>query len=162
MRGEVRLATVEDIAPIAARMRAADRDEIAASHGHTPEQALSASLAGSTAAWTGLIDDEPACMFGVGPIAILAGRGAPWMLGAEVLDRMPRRFLRQEFLPRCRESVQAMLAVYPMLENYVDDRNTASKKWLRYLGFALAAEPVMLPSGVNFRHFAMQGGRAHV
>ncbi len=162
MRAEVRQAQAEDIPRIAERMRAADRAEIAASHGHTPEQALSLSLAASTAAWTGWVDDEPACMFGVGPIAILAGRGAPWMLGTEVLDDMPWPFVRQEFMPRCRESVKAMLAVYPMLENYVDDRNTSSKNWLRHLGFALAVEPVTLPSGVNFRHFAMQGGRAHV
>ncbi len=157
MIGEVRAASAEDIASVAARMRAADLAEIAASHGHTPEQALTSSLAGSTRAWTGTIDGTPVCMFGVGPIAILAGRGAPWMLGTEALESMPRKFIRQVFMPQCRRAVADMLAVYPMLENYVDDRNAVSKKWLRRRGFKCAAEPVMLPSGVQFRHFAMWG-----
>ena len=152
MRAEVRPAVAEDIPAIAAAMRAADRAEVAASHGHTPEQALESSLAASTAAWTGLIDGEPVCMFGVGPISILAGRGAPWMLGTEHLERWPRTFLR-----RCKACVSAMLAVYPYLENYVDDRNDKSKLWLAWLGFTLAEKAVTLPNGVAFRHFAKQG-----
>lgn len=152
MKAEIRFATAEDIPAIAARMRAADRNEIEASHGHTPEQALTSSLQHSTAAWTGLIDGEPVCMFGVGPISILAGRGAPWMLGTDQIERWPRTFLR-----RCRPCVEAMLAVYPYLENYVDDRNEKSKQWLRWLGFRVSAEPVTLRNGAVFRHFEKQG-----
>jgi len=149
MKTEVRHASADDIPVIAAAMRAADRAEVSASHGHTPEQALTSSLACSTEAWTGLIDDVPVCMFGVGPISILAGRGAPWMLGTDTIERWPRTFLRH-----CRPCVAAMLAVYPFLENYVDDRNEKSKQWLRWLGFTLAETPVTLPNGVAFRHFA--------
>lgn len=150
MRVEVRPAAAADIPRIAERMRAADRDEVAASHGHDPLAALTASLDASTKAWTGWIDDEPVCMFGVGPIAILAGRGAPWMLGTETLERWPRTFLR-----RCRPCVKSMLAVYPLLENYVDERNEVSKKWLVWLGFSLAEEPVTIRGGAKFRYFVM-------
>lgn len=158
MRGEVRRAVAEDIPALALAMRMADIREVQSSHGHTPEQAFSASLAASTAAWTGLVDGVPVCMFGVGPIAILAGRGAPWMLGTEALDGMPRKFVRRVFMPACREAVKAMLSVYPYLENFVDDRNATSKRWLARLGFKLDADPVTLPNGVKFRHFSMQGG----
>lgn len=152
MRVEVREATADDIPAIAGAMRAADRAEIEASHGHTPDAALRSSLQHSTAAWVGVIEGVPVCMFGVGPISILSGRGAPWMLGTDHIDKWPRTFLR-----RCRPCVAAMLAVYPYLENYVDDRNEKSKQWLRWLGFALAEKPVTLPNGVAFRHFALQG-----
>lgn len=152
MKVDILPAQQEDVARIAARMRAADRAEVAASHGHDPETALTASLAASTVAWTGWIDGEPVCMFGVGPIAILAGRGAPWLLGTDLVEVWPRAFLR-----RCRPCVARMLAVYPYLENFVDDRNEVSKKWLGWLGFTLAAEPVTLISGAKFRHFEMQG-----
>lgn len=152
MRVEVREAMPEDIPAIAVAMRHADRAEVEASHGHSAEEALTSSLAASTAAWTGLIDGVPVCMFGVGPIAILAGRGAPWMLGTDHIDKWPRTFLR-----RCRPCVTAMLAVYPYLENYVDDRNEKSKQWLRWLGFKVAAEPVTLRNGAVFRHFELQG-----
>lgn len=149
---EIREATVDDIPALAAGMRQADRDEVEASHGHNAEEALTSSFAWSSRAWTGLINGEPVCMFGVGPISVLAGRGAPWMLGTTLVERWPRTFLR-----RCRPCVAAMLAVYPWLENYVDERNTLSQKWLAWLGFTLAAEPVTLTNGARFRHFEMKG-----
>lgn len=151
MKVEVRDALPEDIPALAAAMRAADRDEVQAAHGHTPEEALTASLQASTRAWTGLIDGEPVCMFGVGPISVLTGRGAPWMLSTTLVERWPRTFLR-----RCRPCVSAMLSVYPCLENYVDERNTLSKKWLAWLGFRLAEQPVTIRGGAQFRHFAME------
>lgn len=155
MKVEIREATLDDIPHLAARMRQSDRDEVAASTGHTAEEALTSSLLGSTQTWTGLIDGEPVCMFGVGPLSVLAGRGAPWMLGTDTLERWPRTFLR-----RCRPCVAAMLSVYPWLENYVDERNTLSKKWLAWLGFTLAEEPVTLVNGARFRHFEMKLARA--
>lgn len=150
MRVEIREARAEDIAPLAERMRPADRDEVWAAHGHTPEQALQVSLDASTMAWTGLVDGEPVCMFGVGPISILGGRGAPWLLGTDKIERWPRTFLR-----RCRRCVKAMLTVYPTLENFVDDRNEVSKRWLRWLGFEMG-QTVTLPNGTGFRYFRME------
>lgn len=150
MKAEVRPASAADIPVLAARMRQADRDEVMASHGHDPESALRSSLAASTMAWTGWINDEPACMFGVGPISVLAGRGAPWMLGTDLIDHWPRLFLR-----RSRGCVQRMLAVYPYLENFADERNVKTLAWLRWLGFRLAGAAVTLPSGARFRHFEM-------
>jgi len=151
MRVEIREARQEDIAALAERMREADRQEVQASHGHTADEALTSSLAASTVAWTGLINGEPICMFGVGPISILAGRGAPWMLGTDLIEKSPKTFLR-----RCRPCVSRMLSVYPYLENYVHEQNSVSIKWLRWLGFTLADEPVTLPNGAQFRHFEMR------
>lgn len=151
MKVEIREAVPGDIPALAAAMRQADRDEVKASHGHSAEEALASSLAASSRAWTGLIGGEPVCMFGVAAISVLAGRGAPWMLGTDRIDRWPRTFLR-----RCRPCVKAMLSVYPWLENYVAENNAVSRAWLKWLGFTLATEPVTLPNGVQFRHFEMR------
>ena len=153
MRAEIRPAAPEDIPALAAAMRAADVAEVLASSGQGPDEALRASLAISTQAWTGLIDGEPVCMFGVAAVSILSGRGAPWMLGADRLERYPMTFLR-----RCRSCVAAMSAVYPSLENYVDERNTLSKRWLGWLGFKLADETITLRNGFKFRQFKMEAG----
>lgn len=148
MKVEVRPASMDDIAVLAAGMRQADREEVLASSGHGPEESLAYSLQVSTVAWTGLISDEPVCMFGVAPISVLSGRGAVWMLGTDGIERWPRTFLR-----RCHPCVETMLAVYPTLENYVADGNALSKAWLEWLGFTLA-DSVVLLGGVPFRHFS--------
>lgn len=151
MRVEALPAQLSDIDLLAPRMRASDRAEVMASHGHTPRQALEYSLATSTYAWTGWVGDQPVCMFGVTPISVLGGQGSPWLLGSDELCRWPKTFLR-----RCRPCVAAMLSVYPLLDNLVHDDNVVSKKWLRWLGFKLAPTAVELPGG-KFRHFSMRG-----
>lgn len=151
MNVEIREARAEDIPHLAEHMRKGDRDEIMASHSHSAEDALRSSLEVSTAAWTGLIDGEPVCMFGVGPVSVLAGRGAPWLLGTDKIERFPRTFLR-----RCRRCVQRMLTVYPLLENFVHEENTVSKQWLAWLGFELADAPVTIVGGAQFRYFKME------
>lgn len=153
MNVEIRPARIEDVAAIADRLRQADRDEVMASHSHNAEEALRSSLEVSTAAWTGLIDDVPVCMFGVAPVAVLAGRGAPWLLGTDLIEQFPRTFLR-----RCRGCVARMLAVYPLLENFVHEGNTVSKQWLAWLGFELAEHPVTVIGGAQFRYFRKEKG----
>src|SRR3546814_8896994 len=58
--------------------------------GTTPERAMRQGLARSDWTATGLLDGVPVCMFGVAPVNLMLGRGAPWMLAATGLDRMPR------------------------------------------------------------------------
>src|SRR3546814_8010118 len=84
---------------------------------------------------TGLLDGVPVCMFGVAPVNLMLGRGAPWMLAATGLDRMPFEILRHEFLPACDEAVDVMRAHYRFLFNVVHQRNRRAIRWLRMLGF---------------------------
>ncbi len=117
---------------MAPHLRLADAAEVYATSGRTAEAALLAALRRSTQAWTCLVDGEPGCMWGVGPLSLVAGRGCPWLLGTVAIEQHPMTFLRQS-----RAYLRQMLHTYSRLENHVDARNTVSIRWLRWLGFTI-------------------------
>lgn len=151
MTTSVRPANLEDALVVAANMREADRREVWASSRSTPEGSIRESLRISTHAWVGYYDDRPVCVFGVAPLNMVAGLGSPWLLGTDELVERPAAFLR-----RCRPYVGRMLAVYPKLVNYVDDRNEASKAWLSWLGFEISEPEPHGPDGAMFRPFKLE------
>ena len=146
---EIVPARAAHVRSIARRMRQADRDEVAAASGKTPGEALMFSLRKSSLAWTAIVDGRPEVMFGVGDLNILAGIGAPWLLGTDAVERHYRQFLRRSVGWRGQ-----LLARYPVLRNFVDDRNTVSKRWLEWLGFKLS-DPVIF-GGHTFRSFELR------
>lgn len=144
-------AVDDHIATIAERMRQADRDEVLASGGRSPAEALSRSLAKSSQAWTAIVGGQPEVIFGVGDLNVLARVGCPWLLGTDAVSVNYRLFLRHSI--RWKEQ---LLSRYDILRNAVDDRNEVSKRWLQWMGFTLF-EPV--PLGMNgepFRVFEMR------
>ena len=117
---------------LAPRLRAADVRELEAGSGAQPLEALLVSLRRSTEAWAGTVDGEVACIFGVGPLSLLGGEGAPWLLGADLIERNAFAFAR-----RNRAMVTRWQRTYPVLRNYVDARNRQAIRWLGWLGFSL-------------------------
>lgn len=118
-------ARPEHIPAIALNMREADRREVWASHRHTPAQALAFSLQRSELAWTCIIDEHPAFMWGVARNgSLITYRGAPWLLGTPVISQR-RVFI--EFLRQCPDYVERMQARFPRLENFVHAQNRLSK-----------------------------------
>lgn len=150
---EIAPVEAEHIVAVAAAMRPADRDEVWASSRSEPVDALLRSVLASTDACVGLMDGEPACLFGVAPLSLLSGRGSPWMLGTDLVDRNPVPFLR-----RCRPVVARWLSVYPTLENHVDARNVVAQRWLRWLGFTLEEARPHGPDGMLFHPFHLRLG----
>lgn len=144
-------ATWEHVGVVAAAMRAADVAEVWASSRSTPYEALKHGMDTSSLVWTGTIDDEPICIFGVAPLSLLGGIGVPWLLGTDAVERHQRIFLRH-----CRPVVADMLSVYNHLVNFVDERNTVSQRWLRWLGFALDEPEPFGPDGLPFRRFQLR------
>src|SRR3546814_18604389 len=109
MKAEIRPATESDIDVILADIRPADVAEMTAL-GTTPERAMRQGLARSDWPDTGLLDGVPVCMFGVAPVNLMLGRGAPWMLAATGLERRPFEILRPGVLPACGEAVGVLAA----------------------------------------------------
>lgn len=142
-------ARAAHIRTIAERMRQADRDEVWAASRETPVGALMYSLRKSSVAWTALVDGRPEVMWGVGDINILAGVGAPWLLGTDAVEKHSVAFLR-----RSADFRAQLLARYSVLRNFVDDRNTVSIRWLKWLGFKLS-DPVEM-NGHWFRLFELR------
>lgn len=149
------LAHAEDLAP---RLRQADIDEIKASAGETPLEALVQSIASSPRSWAWLIDGRVAAIFGVAGHPFRPGVGTPWLLGAPEIEQHKVFFLR-----RCLFYIRQMLAAYPVLENYVDCRHTASVQWLSWCGFALCeVDPFYGVQRLPFIRFAMARGPDYV
>lgn len=129
-------------------MRQADVEEAWAATHHSPEEAVEYSLRASRDAWMGLAGQEIICVFGVGEWSALSSRGVPWMLGFEGLEYHARGFLRHSIT-----CVDHMKDKYDRLDNYVDERNTKSVQWLRWLGFTIGpAEPFGIEQ-LPFHHF---------
>lgn len=141
-----RYATPDDIDPIVADIRRDDVREMAAL-GTTPRRALTIGVQDSVWAAVATYDGVPACLFGVSAVNVLAGMGAPWMLATNVAVRHQRALL-----PTAKAAVAAMHDTFPRLTNLVDDRSLVSKRWLQWLGFSFALEPILI-RGVPFRIF---------
>lgn len=148
-RIEIVQALPAHIMTIARRMRSADKAEVFAASGKTPAQALCYSLRKSDHAWTAIINGTPEAMFGVGSLNVLAGVGAPWLLGTDAVEDNARDFLRMS-----RDFKSQLLSRYPVLRNFVDDRNIASVRWLMWLG-ATMSDPVDI-RGHQFRMFELR------
>ncbi len=113
-------------------MRQADRDEVFAASGRTPAQALVFSLRKSSLAYTAIINGVPEVIFGAGDLNVLTNTGAPWLLGTDAVTKHYVAFLRGSVHWRGQ-----LLRRYSTLRNLADDRNAASKRWLKWLGFTL-------------------------
>ncbi|HVJ40147.1 MAG TPA: hypothetical protein VM639_01570 [Dongiaceae bacterium] len=134
-------------------MRESDRQEVWAAAGLTPSAGLEISLASSLYAWTWLIDDIPACMFGIGSESLLSGVGMPWLLSADPVDRH-----RLAFLKYYRPFLARMRADFPLLVNWVDARYAAAIRWLGWMGFTLYPAAPYGPFGMPHHRFEMRSG----
>ncbi len=139
---------------IAEHMRERDKAEIWAASHHTPEQGVLGSFKTSTSVWAGIMGDEVFCMFGVGPANILSGRGSPWLLGTDSIEKYALSFLRH-----CSWAVDAMHSSYPYLQNWVDVRNTTSINWLKWLGFTIHDPKPFGAEGMLYHRFSKELAR---
>lgn len=139
-------ATVTHVEWLAPRLRKADRDEIAATCGLAPEQALWHSFYASDMRWSIILNGEIVGMFGCGDFT-------PWLLGSERLPEAGMAIARHSH-----RYIEFMLRRYPLLYNYVDVRNKLAIRWLRWCGFMLF-EPIPYGlSGELFYPFLMLSG----
>lgn len=145
-RSKVLPATTDDLRRILP-LRAGDEAEILAT-GRDPVEALYASYSASWPhVFTIHVDGVPAGVFGAGQ-----GReqelGIPWMLGNERLLTIPKDLVREG-----RIWIDYLNDIYPRLENWVDENNRISVRWLKAMGFEFPGEFIFMPSGHVFRRF---------
>ena len=137
-------ATAEHAAEIAANPRPADVAELWSSSRSSPHVAMLRGLERTVEPFVGLHDGKPVCMFGASPFSIMGGMGSAWMIGSAALDR---KSVQKDLLRLSVPVVDYMQAQFPaLLYNFVDARNTAAIRWLRWLGFQFS-DPI--PYGVD-------------
>ena len=148
---EIREIEEGDIAVLVRNMRKHDVQEVNAATRMGVRNAVETSLNLSTYAKTGLVNDELVCMWGVCPISLISSSGSPWMLGTDLIEKKQRIFLR-----RSKPWLEDIKKDYKTLENHVDERNTLSVRWLKWLGFEMKkAEPYGV-NGELFHKFTME------
>jgi len=114
-------------------MRTADKNEVFASHGLSPKTAVLSSVSTSDRIVCYFANDR---LLAIGGVAVTQdGSGSPWLLSTNYLNDWKHKNLRT-FLKCSKSWITEMNDIYPLLENYVDARNTDSITWLKHLGFS--------------------------
>lgn len=140
---------------VAENMREADRAEVWSSSALNPYKSLEYSLKCSTKSWAGTVDGEAICIFGVAPLSFVSKIGSPWLLGTDKIIEHAIPFLR-----RNKKIISEMHQIYDRLENMVHADNTASKQWLKWMGFTIEEEVRFGPFNRQFNPFWKE--KAHV
>lgn len=128
----VRPAKLEDSLELAPKIRKGDRQEIMASNGATPLEALVIPFTQKNAKIYSIIGTKSEGvigMFGSVP-SKEKGYGVVWLLSSEDLFKHVKQFIKE-----CPKWVAEMSKDYEYVYNFVDERNWKSLKWLQFLGF---------------------------
>lgn len=132
---EVVPATMEHAHALAQNMRKSDAEEVMASGGYTPLQALEESLKISCEAHAMFLHGKLAMIFGV---AGAPGRpGVIWALGSDVISEHTKAFMQAS-----KAWIEQLKRRYPVLVNAVHSRNKPSLRWVKRLGFTVQ-EPII-------------------
>lgn len=145
----IRPATLADCTNVASRLRAEDVAEAAAASGLPAEYAIKLCLLHDEKVSVACIDGNPEMIFGCSGDDFT---GRPWML-ATPLPFTPR--WSRVFLKSSADVVENdWQARFPLLTNFVDERNVTHIRWLRWLGFAfIARHPTYGVAGIPFLEF---------
>ena len=124
-----RLTTFEDIKYLAPRLRQADKEEILASVGLTPYEALMFGYLENVIVFTIVNkNNEPVAIFGINDVG--QNVGAIWLLATDKLKDIQYSFLREN-----KKVIDFLNTKYKILWNFVDCRNSLHIKWLKWCGF---------------------------
>ena len=128
----VRPATIKDALQLAPKVRIADREEIRASDGKSPLEALVVPFSvdkSKNYTIVGNLNEGVIGMFGACPTKDPA-YGVAWLISSEDLFKHTKQFMKE-----CPYWISQMGNGYEYLYNWIDRRNWKSMKWLQFLGF---------------------------
>jgi hypothetical protein len=144
----VRPATPEDADALAPLLCAADRQEVEALTDIPLRDVLLTGIKDSTACFcVELPSGEPVALFGVAP-SLDPLLGAVWLLGSDHLHTIRLTFLRHS-----KHWLAELTKHFPLVGNYVDERNALHVGWLRWLGFRFLRRTPLGRNGEVFLEF---------
>lgn len=141
--------TSEDFFQVAQNMRQSDRDEAIALSGGDPADCLALSAFVSEYLQAINVDGETIAIVG---LVVRDGKGVPWMLGTDSVDKKKKSFLRS-----VKQAFNEMVEITPMMANYVHSKNKKSIAMLRWLGFAILPPKAFGAAGEDFNQFTLGG-----
>ena len=150
---EVLPVSVDDIAEILPFVRQADIDEISEALGVPMERALRDAITCSLNARKIVAGGKVVAVFGDAVYSVLGSVGVPWLISTVHVEQHARAFLKV-----CKPEVQGMLTRHRHLLNYVDARNTADIRWLKWLGFHFSPAAPYGARRFKFHKFTLSRG----
>ena len=129
-----RKSILSDVVELAANMRQEDKEEVLAYSGSSPQEALFYCFFNSKPCMT-MVGRKGNLMgmYGVVPCSPKVGR--IWMLGHKTMINDYKDV--RDFLKYSPIELQKFHCNYPLLYNYVDERNTTHIKWIKWMGFSI-------------------------
>ncbi len=147
-------ATMEHARILAPLMRQADVDEVMASHGYTPIEALEAGVNQSEVAWAGFLNGDLVGLFGISRRPFLSTTAVPWLLTGVGVEKHPRAFWKA-----CRVIVADWREQFAgvEMEQFVDARHERALRWAARLGFHVEPAMPFGAAGLPFHRISMSG-----
>lgn len=150
MGAEVLPISVDEVPAIASIVRQADIDEITEALCIPIERALYEAVQGSLNVKKIVVNGKVVAVFGDAVYSLLGSVGVPWLISTVHVENHAKAFLKV-----CRPEVQGMLTRHRQLINYVDARNTAAIRWLKWLGFHFGELTPYGPKRLPFYPFTL-------
>lgn len=129
------------------RLRETDKRELSAVSDRSYKEILDEAVAISHMSWAVWRLGKVQALFGVADVYGDREYGSIWLLTSDDIYNYRKRFMRE-----ARHYVARMHRDYPVLGNFVDDRNRTSQAWLRRLGFQPG--PSQYFRGHSFTYFS--------
>lgn len=105
--------------------------------------------------FTGVIDGEIVCVFGIIPEAILSScRAFPWMICAKSIEH-PKN--RKVLVEKGLNLLEELSKGYKSLLGVVHEQNSLAIRWLKYIGFVVETKDRHEINGGGFHRFHMEG-----
>ena len=130
IQAHVRPARLEDVPILADNLREADVEEIKASSGSDPRDALYRGLRDGKAYVACLPNGIPVTMYGVVPMVPQVG--GIWMVASKQFHLVHRQFLRE-----CKGALEDISRDYRLVYNFTDARNHVHHRWIKWMGFSI-------------------------
>ena len=146
-----RKSILSDVVELAANMRQEDKEEVLAYSGSSPQEALFYCFFNSKPCMT-MVGRKGNLMgmYGVVPCSPKVGR--IWMLGHKTMINDYKDV--RDFLKYSPIELQKFHCNYPLLYNYVDERNTTHIKWIKWMGFSIIKKHATFgAAGIPFYEF---------
>ena len=146
-----RKSILSDVVELAANMRQEDKEEVLAYSGSSPQEALFYCFFKSKPSMT-MVGRKGNLMgmYGVVPCSPKVGR--IWMLGHKTMINDYKDV--RDFLKYSPIELQKFHCNYPLLYNYVDERNTTHIKWIKWMGFSIIKKHATFgAAGIPFYEF---------
>jgi hypothetical protein len=145
MLGRIVSATPAHALRMAPNVRAMEVREVLEGVGLEPEAVLLRELSRSISAWSWIVNDEVACMFGVIKESLLDAPSYPWFLTTPLVEQHARQFARA-----CKTLLPELLERHPQMTGLVDARYALSIRWLKWLGASVGPAQPLGAAGALF------------